>query len=101
MVKRISDRIGDMYRGKLVEVGSSEEIYYYGAHPYTESLLSAIPVADPDYGKTHRRVVYHPERDVRSEAQALRQISQHHYVYCAESDIGHYREKVRQKKSGV
>jgi oligopeptide transport system ATP-binding protein len=100
-VKRISDRIGVMYRGKLVEVGSSEEIYYYGVHPYTESLLSAIPVADTDYGKTHRRIIYHPEQDVKSEAQALRQISQHHYVYCTESDTGYYREKLKQKKSEV
>ncbi|MDR0841216.1 MAG: ATP-binding cassette domain-containing protein [Christensenellaceae bacterium] len=98
LVKRISNRIGVMYRGKLVELGPSEEIYSYGVHPYTESLLSAIPVADPDYGKTHRRIVYHPEPDVKGEQMALRQIAQDHYVYCKQSDRGFYQEKLEQKK---
>ena len=47
MVKYISDRIGVMYYGQLVEIGTSDEIYHYGVHPYTESLLSAIPLPDP------------------------------------------------------
>ncbi|MDR1194626.1 MAG: ATP-binding cassette domain-containing protein [Peptococcaceae bacterium] len=101
MVKRLSDRIGVMYKGKLVEVGAGDEIYYYGAHPYTESLLSAIPSADPDYGKTHRRVIYRPERDIKSEALALRQISGDHYVYCGEGDVGYYREKIELKKGAA
>lgn len=47
MVRHISDRIGVMYLGKLVEVATSEELYLHPAHPYTQALLAAIPVPDP------------------------------------------------------
>ena len=58
MVKHISDRIGVMHNGKLLEVGSSDEIYHYGVHPYTESLLSAIPLPDPDHERERKRIKY-------------------------------------------
>ena len=48
VVKHISDRIGVMYLGKLVEVGDSEEIYQNHLHPYTEALLSSVPLPDPE-----------------------------------------------------
>lgn len=49
MVKHISDRIGVMYLGKLVEITTSENLFKNCFHPYTKALLSAIPIADPDY----------------------------------------------------
>ena len=48
MVKYISDRIGVMYFGKLVELATAEDLYQNPMHPYTQSLLSAIPFPDPD-----------------------------------------------------
>ena len=48
MVRHISNRIGVMYLGKLVEVGESEEIYQNHLHPYTEALLSSVPLPDPE-----------------------------------------------------
>ena len=51
MVRHISDRIGVMYLGKLVEIGDSEEIYLRHLHPYTEALLSSVPIPDPDIAK--------------------------------------------------
>ncbi len=48
MVRHISDRIGVMYLGKLVELTTSEKLYKKPLHPYTEALLSAIPIPDPD-----------------------------------------------------
>ncbi|XLD82500.1 ATP-binding cassette domain-containing protein [Cetobacterium somerae] len=48
MVKHISDRVGIMYLGKLVEISTSDEVYNTPLHPYTEALLSAIPIPDPD-----------------------------------------------------
>lgn len=98
MVKYISDRIGVMYFGKLVEVGSSEEVYQYGLHPYTESLLSAVPLPDPDYEKNRKRVVYQaPEPD--GKERTLREIAPDHYVYCSEDEVAAYQEKLAAKKA--
>jgi oligopeptide/dipeptide ABC transporter ATP-binding protein len=55
-VKHISDRIAIMYLGKIVESGEGESIYRTARHPYTQSLISAIPVPDPHH-KSHRQVL--------------------------------------------
>ena len=64
VVKHISDRIGVMYLGKLVELASSSEIASHSQHPYTQSLVSAIPVADPETCRRQHRIVL--EGDVPS-----------------------------------
>ncbi|MFJ4092187.1 ABC transporter ATP-binding protein [Kitasatospora sp. NPDC089913] len=53
IVRHISDRVGVMYLGKMVEIGTEEEIYSHPTHPYTQALLSAVPVPDPT-GREHR-----------------------------------------------
>ncbi|MFH2117779.1 MAG: ABC transporter ATP-binding protein [Bacillota bacterium] len=57
MVRHISDRIGVMYLGKMMEIGISDDVYERPLHPYTKSLLSAIPVADPRVKMSDRRVI--------------------------------------------
>jgi oligopeptide transport system ATP-binding protein len=57
MVKHISDRVGVMYLGKLIELASSYELYEKPLHPYTQALLSAIPVADVDAAKKSSRII--------------------------------------------
>lgn len=57
MVKHISDRIGVMYLGGMVELAESEELFNNAMHPYTEALLSAIPIPDPDVEKTRERIM--------------------------------------------
>ncbi|MPM88408.1 Oligopeptide transport ATP-binding protein OppF [bioreactor metagenome] len=57
MVKHISDRIGVMYLGHMVECGPSNEVYHRPLHPYTVALLSAIPIPDPKIAKAKRRIV--------------------------------------------
>ncbi|RED65574.1 ABC transporter ATP-binding protein [Cohnella lupini] len=61
MVKHISDRIGVMYLGKLVEVATSDKLNAKPLHPYTQSLLSAIPIPDPDLQKQRKRVILQGE----------------------------------------
>ncbi len=57
VVKYISDRVGVMYLGQLVEMADSDELYENPLHPYTRSLLSAVPVPDPDYETERERIV--------------------------------------------
>ncbi|MEL7647165.1 MAG: dipeptide ABC transporter ATP-binding protein [Sedimentibacter sp.] len=64
MVKHISDRVGVMYLGSLVEVASSKELYRNPVHPYTQALLSSIPIPDPDIAEASQRIVL--EGDVPS-----------------------------------
>ena len=61
MVKHISDKIGVMYLGHLVEVGPSSDVYHRPLHPYTTALLSAIPIPDPDIAKAKSRIVLEGE----------------------------------------
>ena len=57
MVKHISDRIGVMYLGQMVEMGESGELYSNPMHPYTQALLSAVPIPDPVVGKSKKRIM--------------------------------------------
>lgn len=57
VVRHISDRIAVMYLGRLMEVGDSEEIYQRSIHPYTQSLLSAVPIPNPEVERTRHRIV--------------------------------------------
>ena len=56
VVKYFSDRIGVMYFGKMVELADSDELFRHPLHPYTRSLLSAIPLPDPEYEKVRKRI---------------------------------------------
>ena len=61
VIRHISDRIAVMYLGKIVELGSKEEVYSHPTHPYTHALLSAVPVPDPDKEKNRKRVILQGE----------------------------------------
>ena len=86
MVKYISNRIGVMYFGKLVELAPADDVYNKPLHPYTESLLSAIPLPDPVYERNRTRFTYVPRED-NGEPEAMREIVPGHFVYCRESDV--------------
>ena len=78
MVKYISDRIAVMYRGRVVELGSAECVYNNPQHPYTKSLLSAIPLPDPREEKNRKRLVYKGEEF--SEEASLQEVEPGHFV---------------------
>ena len=78
MVKYISDRIAVMYRGRIVELGSADCVYNNPQHPYTKSLLSAIPVPDPREEKNRKRLVYKGEEF--SEKASLQEVEPGHFV---------------------
>ena len=78
MVKYISDRIAVMYRGRIVEMGSADCVYNNPQHPYTKSLLSAIPLPDPREEKNRKRLVYKGEEF--SEKASLQEVELGHFV---------------------
>jgi oligopeptide transport system ATP-binding protein len=93
MVKYISDRIGVMYHGKIVELATSEELYEHPIHPYTKSLLSAIPLPDPDYERNRKRIVYDPsQHNYGGEEPVMREIRPGHFVLCSEAEYKRYKE---------
>lgn len=92
MVKYISDRIGVMHQGKIVELADSGELYRVPLHPYTESLLSAIPQPDPISERSRKRIEYQQLSD-GEYTEKLHEIVPGHFVYCAEPEVVEYRHK--------
>lgn len=89
MVKYISDRIGVMYFGKLVEMAPADELYRNPMHAYTKSLLSAIPLPDPIYERSRVRHPYNPkDHQYGPEDQVeFREIAPEHFVLCSEKEL--------------
>ena len=97
VVKYFSDRIAVMYFGKIVELADSEELFAHPLHPYTRSLLSAIPLPDPNYEKRRKRIVYEPvlDHDYSKEGPTFREILPGHFVSCNTEEYNRYLEAVK------
>ncbi len=96
VVKYFSDRIAVMYFGKIVELTTSDELFAHPLHPYTKSLLSAIPLPDPHFEKQRKRVTYNPliAHDYSKEKPTLREIAPGHFVYCNSEEEAKYKEEI-------
>ena len=96
VVKYFSDRIGVMYFGKMVELATSDELFEHPLHPYTRSLLSAIPLPDPVYEKQRVRIKYEPleVHDYSVDKPSMREVSPGHFVQCNEKEFHEYRRQL-------
>ena len=92
VVKYFSDRIAVMYFGKIVEMADSDELFRHPLHPYTISLLSAIPYPDPHYEKQRKRIEYNPAtaHDYSEDKPTMHEIVPGHFIYCNEKELAEY-----------
>ena len=99
VVKYFCDRIAVMYFGEMVEMASSDELFAHPLHPYTRSLLSAIPKPDPISEKKRQRIVYHPEQehDYSKEKPTFQEIVPGHYVLANSAEMEKYRKLMEEE----
>lgn len=101
VVRFISDRIGVIYKGKIVEIAEAEELFNFPLHPYTHSLISAIPIPDPKLEKNKVLYTYDPSiHDYSVEEPELVNIGHDHYVYGSKKEIEEYKA-IRDKNEPV
>ena len=96
VVKYFSDRIGVMYFGKMVELAGADELFAHPLHPYTKSLLSAIPLPDPHIEKQRTRIAYNAEtsHDYSVDKPSMREVAPGHFVYCNDAEEKAYKEEL-------
>lgn len=95
VVKFFCDRIGVMYYGRLVEIATAEELFAHPLHPYTKSLLSAVPLPDPDYEKSRKRIFYNPRlRPYTEDKPLMTEIRPGHFVYASLNELERYEKEL-------
>ena len=96
VVKYFSDRIGVMYFGKMVELADADELFAHPMHPYTKSLLSAIPLPDPKTEKSRKRIKYNAleSHDYTVDKPSFREISPNHFVMCNDAEEAAYKAEL-------
>ena len=100
VVKYFSDRIAVMYFGNLVELTTSDELFAHPLHPYTRSLLSAIPLPDPHFEKQRKRITYNPiaAHDYTVDLPRLREVAPGHFVHCNQAEFEQYQLELSKPK---
>ncbi len=92
IVRFISDRIGVIYKGDIVEIAEAEELFDFPLHPYTRSLISAIPIPDPILEKNKVLFTYDPSvHDYSEDKPELADIGNNHFVYGNKKEIEEYK----------
>ena len=97
IVRFISDRIAVIYKGNIVEIAETDELFDYPLHPYTHSLISAIPIPDPQLEKNKVLFTYDPSiHDYSTDKPELVNIGHNHFVYGNKEEIERYKA-IREK----
>jgi oligopeptide transport system ATP-binding protein len=93
IVRFISDRIVVIYKGRIMEIAEAEELFAYPLHPYTKSLISAIPVPDPRIEKEKKLLVYDPSmHDYSTDEPSLVDLGNGHMVFGNAKEIEEYKK---------
>ena len=91
----ISDRIAVIHKGVIVEVAETEELFRNPIHPYTQSLLSAVPIPDPILERQKELIVYDPnQHDYSTDTPEMVEIKPGHFVWGNKAEMAKYREKL-------
>ncbi|WP_439424870.1 ABC transporter ATP-binding protein [Oenococcus alcoholitolerans] len=93
MVKYISDRIGVMHWGKILEIGNSDDVYADPIHPYTKSLLSAIPIPDPEIELKRQPINYDPSIENDGKKRTMHEIKPGHFVLSTDEEAASYKSR--------
>lgn len=92
IVRFISDRIAVIHKGKIVEIAETEELFKYPLHPYTKSLMSAIPIPDPILEKNKKLFVYDPSlHDYSVDKPHMEDLGNGHFIYGNDAELEHYK----------
>ena len=97
VVKYFCDRIAVMYYGKIVELADSAELFKNPLHPYTKSLLSAIPKPNPIVERNRERIVYRPDvdHDYSKEKPFMQEIKPGHFIYCNAPEFEKFKKELK------
>ncbi len=96
VVRFISDRIAVIYKGRIVELAESEELFLNPLHPYTQALLSAVPIPDPELEKQKKLLVYDPSiHDYSEDGPIWFEIKPGHFIYGNHKEIEEYQKVVK------
>lgn len=96
VVRFISDRIAVIHLGRIVELAPTEELFKNPLHPYTRSLLSAVPMPDPISEKSKKLIVYEPNiLDNHESLSTFVEINPGHFVWANETEIAEYRTRLK------
>ena len=95
VVRFISDRIGVIHKGRIVELAEAEELFLHPLHPYTKALLSAVPIPDPELEKKKKLIIYDPSiHDYSSDKPVWSEILPGHFVYGSQRELDGYQAEI-------
>ena len=95
VVRFISDRIAVIHKGRIVELAETEELFRNSLHPYTKSLLSAVPVPDPIIEKNKTLITYNEDmHDYSVDKPAFHEIKPGHFIWANEAELAEYKKEL-------